>query len=354
MKKTLLATLLATVCAVTTVLAADLKVKAPPLPVPPPSPWDIAFGAGIYSDYIFRGISQSNHRPSVNAYFEPRYNVNDNLQLYAGVAGWSIAFSNRASAEIDIYAGIRPVFGKVAFDFGVWYYYYPGGQCFNRNLDVNGNNFGGDCIANADPVTFGLPVSGNVIKRDLSFIEYYGKVTWTPTDTFAIGAAVYYDPDWLQFGTSGTFASGNVKFTAPSAWMPKGAGAYLSAEIGRYWFGTTDSFYCTVGTNGRCGGPNANNGFPNGTLYPNGVPLPDYTTWNVGVGLTWSVFTVDVRYYDTDLSEGDCNVLTSDFTATFDRGNISAINPGGFGSKWCGQTYVISLKGDLTYGSNIK
>ena len=69
------------------------------------------------------------------------------------------------------------------------------------------------------------------------------------------------------------------------------------------------------------------------------MPLPDYTTWNVGVGLTWSVFTVDVRYYDTNLSEGVCNVLTSDFTATFNPGNISAINPGGFGSKWCGQTY---------------
>jgi hypothetical protein len=360
MKKTLLATVVAVVCSTSAVLAADMAVKAPIAPPPPPSPWDIAFGAGVYSDYVFRGISQSNHRPSVNAYFEPRYNLNNNLQLYAGVGGWSLAFANRTSAEIDIYGGFRPTFGKLAFDFGVWYYYYPGGQCFNSNIDFFGNNFGADCFNNGS-----LPISGNVIKRDLSFIEYYGKAQWTPTDTFGIGAAVYYDPNWLNFGTDGLYASTSIKLTAPSAWMPAGTGVYVSGEIGRYWFGTADSFYCTGGATaasaaagalGQCGGGNgiAGSPFQFATAYPFGIPLPDYTTWNVGVGLTWSVFTVDVRYYDTNLSEGQCNALTSDFTATFNPANISAINPGGFGSKWCGQTYVVSLKADLTWGSNVK
>jgi hypothetical protein len=31
------------------------------------------------SDYNFRGITQSNHKPSVAAYFEPRYNFSDTL-----------------------------------------------------------------------------------------------------------------------------------------------------------------------------------------------------------------------------------------------------------------------------------
>ena len=76
----------------------------------------------IASDYVFRGISQSNQQPSVTAYFEPRYNINENFQLYAGVGGYSIAFPNNAAAEIDFYGGIRPTFGKLALDFGVWYY----------------------------------------------------------------------------------------------------------------------------------------------------------------------------------------------------------------------------------------
>ena len=69
-------------------LAADMRVKAVKAPPPPAfDPWDIAFGAGITNDYIFRGITQSNHKPSVDAYFEPRYNVTKDLQLYVGLGG---------------------------------------------------------------------------------------------------------------------------------------------------------------------------------------------------------------------------------------------------------------------------
>ena len=58
--------------------------KAPK--APDPGPWDVAFGAVFTSDYNFRGITQSNHKPSFSAYLEPRYNINPNLQAYAGTA----------------------------------------------------------------------------------------------------------------------------------------------------------------------------------------------------------------------------------------------------------------------------
>ena len=109
--------------------AADLPVKA--VKAPPPAafdPWDIAFGGAVMNDYIFRGVTQSNHKPSVTAYFEPRYNVNKDLQLYIGTSTESISFANRAAAEVDVYGGIRPTFGAFAFDFGVWGYLYPGGH----------------------------------------------------------------------------------------------------------------------------------------------------------------------------------------------------------------------------------
>src|SRR5258708_25692781 len=114
--------------------AADLHVKA--VKAPPPAafdPWDIAFGSALMNDYVFRGITQSNHKAPVAAYFEPRYNINKDTQLYVGLAGESISFPNRAAAEIDIYGGIRPTIGMFAFDFGAWGYLYPGGSCFNGN-----------------------------------------------------------------------------------------------------------------------------------------------------------------------------------------------------------------------------
>jgi len=156
MKKLACAVALALGCSTVSGLAADLDkklVKAPAMA--PMSPWDIAFGAAIMSDYNFRGITQSNHKPSVAAYFEPRYNFTDSLQGYVGVSGESISFPNRAAAEIDFYGGLRPTFGKLALDFGFWEYWYPGGQCFNDPF------FGADCLG-------ALP-NGNVIKKDLSF-----------------------------------------------------------------------------------------------------------------------------------------------------------------------------------------
>src|ERR1700749_4466810 len=119
-KVVLLATALAMISG--SAFAADMPLKAVKAPPPAPfDPWDVAFGGALMSDYIFRGVTQSNHQPSVAAYFEPRYNINKDLQLYAGIGGASIAFPNRAAGEVDFYGGFRPTFGPVAFDFGVWY-----------------------------------------------------------------------------------------------------------------------------------------------------------------------------------------------------------------------------------------
>ena len=188
--KKLLLSMVAVAALATPVLAADLKMatKAPP-PPPPPSPWDVAFGAALSSDYIFRGITQSNHKPSVNAYVESRYNVIKDLQLYAGIAGSSISFPNRAAAEVDFAAGIRPTFGPLALDFGAVYYWYPGGQCFNGSTAPV---FGTDCLEQG-----WLPVNFNVVKADLSFWEVYARGAYTVNDQlefrrlrglFAIGA----------------------------------------------------------------------------------------------------------------------------------------------------------------------
>ena len=324
--KKLVLSVVAAVALATPAIAADKRVMKAPPPPPPVSPWDIAFGAGFTSDYIFRGITQSNHNPSVNAYFEPRYNVNPYLQLYSGIAGASIAFPNRAAAEIDGYAGIRPTFGPLALDFGGIYYWYPGGTCFNGSTNPF---FGTDCVENGF-----LPVNLNVIKRDLSFWEVYAKGLYTVNDQVGFSGAVYYSPSVLNSGAKGTYLVGGAKFTAPSAAMPEGWGLYLSGEAGHWFLGTSDNFYAVTG-------------------FPNGIPYKSYTTWNVGFGITKNVFSIDFRYYDTDLNKGDCNAFTSDNTARFTN-DFTAINPGGFGSDWCSKRFVVTGKFDLTAMANLK
>uniref|UniRef100_Q07HH5 Porin n=1 Tax=Rhodopseudomonas palustris (strain BisA53) TaxID=316055 RepID=Q07HH5_RHOP5 len=285
-------------------LPAKIYTKAPPIVAF--DPWDVAFGTSISSEYLFRGISQSNQNPSVSGYIEPRYNVTKDLQLYAGVSASSISFANRAAVEIDGYAGIRPTFGPIAFDFGVWYYGYPGGQCIDSNIVVAGVA-DGRCPAGSN-----ILVNGNWMKKDVSFYEAYGKVNYTFNDVFSLGATAFYSPNFLNFGTEGTYASVVGKVNVPPTWFgTSGIGSFVSGEYGRQWLGTTDGFY-------------------------GNTPLKDYNTWNVGVGFTYKVFTLDLRYTDTDLSKTDCNAITSDFTATNGE------------SKWCSARFTAKLSADVT------
>ncbi len=308
-------------------LPAKVYTKAPPIVAF--DPWDIAFGSSITNDYIFRGITQSNHRPSVSAYFEPRYNVTKDLQFYIGTSASSISFANRAALELDGYVGVRPTFGPVAFDFGFWYYGYPGGTCqYGAIADTAGSLLSTECATN-------FLTNGNVIKKDVSFYEVYGKVNYTFSDYFTLGANAFYSPSFLNTGAEGTYASVVAKvIVPPSMFGSSGVGSYISGEFGRQWLGTSDSFY----------------GVP---AFPNGINYADYNTWNVGIGFTYKVFTLDLRYSDTDLSQANCNAFTSDFSSTF-NGSFSPINPTGVGSKWCGQAGIVKLSADLTAVSNLK
>src|ERR1700761_4648320 len=329
-KLVLLATALAMISG--SALAADLPVKAKAPPPAPFDPWDIAFGGALMSDYIFRGVTQSNHYPSVTAYFEPRYNINKDLQLYIGTSTESISFANRAAAEVDVYGGIRPTFGAAAFDFGIWGYLYPGGNCADNVISPSGLPGGGVCDVSAQTIFL---ADGNVMKKDVSFFEAYGKVLYTFSDQWAVGLNEWYSPNFLNSGAWGNYSSITAKYTAPGTYFgTSGIGMYVSGEFGRQWLGTTDSFYAVAG-------------------FPNGIKYADYDTWNVGIGFTYKVFTLDLRYSDTDLSKANCFAFTSTFAGEGTT-EFSPINPGGVGSNWCGAAGIAKLSVDLTAMSNLK
>jgi uncharacterized protein (TIGR02001 family) len=305
-KSTIAASLTALALMASSAFAADIVTKAPKKAPEPTSCFDVAFGGGLQSDYNFRGISQSDKGMSVFGYVEPRCNVTKDIQLYVGMWGWSTKLPTQPTGEFDLYGGVRLTFDKFAFDFGAMYYWYP-----NETQQF----FANPALTAVSPTNFGF---GPFTVKDTDFWEVYGKVTWTATDWLSINPYVYYSPDYLRTGANATYAGGIVKFTLPSAWFPSDWGAYVSGEAAHYWIGTFTAF---------------------GTPFD----LPDYTTWNVGIGATYKVFTVDVRYYDTDLSKTDCFILTAD-----PRGVPSGQ------SKWCGASIVGKLSFDLTAMTNLK
>jgi hypothetical protein len=315
MKKTVASLMaIAALCA-TPAIAADMPAKARPVVPVAASPWDIAFGAALLSDYNFRGISQSDRGPSVTAYSELRYNVNPNLQLYLASQYWAVDLPTHPSCECDIFGGVRPTIGPLQFDFGAMYYWYPR----ERQVFLTGPF--------PSPATF---VNTGFVwtLRNTDFWEVYGKVTWEAIkDRFTVGANVYYSPSWLNSDADGTFASLTAKVTMPSFNLALGVvkeiGWYISGEVGHYWLGTSNA---TLGS----------------------VDYPDYTTWNVGVGFTYKVFTIDLRYHDTDLTKGECFLLTGDL-----RGLPGGTNPIGQ-SKWCNPTFIVTSKFDLTASKDLK
>lgn len=291
----------------TSVLAADIVTNAPKkIQGAPTSCFDLAVGGGLQSDYNFRGISQTDRGLGVFGYVEPRCNITKDVQIYAGLWGWSTKLPTQPTGEFDLSGGIRPTFGPVQFDFGFMYYWYP------RETQL----FFTDALLNnvtPTPTPF-----GPFTVRDTDFWEFYAKATWTVNDWLTLGGYLYYDPNYLQSGAKGTYAGGTAKLTLPSAWFPTDWGVYVSGEAAHYWLGTQTA------------------------LLP-AFDLPDYTTWNFGIAVTYKVFTFDLRYYDTDLTKQNCFLLT---------GDPSGLPTGS--SKWCEATIVGKLSFDLTLNSNLK
>ena len=90
------------------------------------SPFTISGSATLVSDYRFRGISQTDRRPAVQA----GVTVAHESGLYAGVWGSSIDEYVAAASdqEIDFILGYKTTLGSTTLDGGVIYYYYPGAE----------------------------------------------------------------------------------------------------------------------------------------------------------------------------------------------------------------------------------
>jgi uncharacterized protein (TIGR02001 family) len=78
-----------------------------------------SFNFGVSSDYVFRGISQTDENPQ----FFGGADVVSGI-LYAGIWASNIDFGDETNVEYDLYAGVTPTLGPITTNFGVIYYGY--------------------------------------------------------------------------------------------------------------------------------------------------------------------------------------------------------------------------------------
>lgn len=118
LKKTLIASLVATALAPLAASAAD-------------SPHSLTGNVGLYSQYIFRGLSQTDGSPALQGGFDYAHSSGFYAGVWASNVSWLRDFgsySSGGSLEADVYGGFRGTFGKSDFgyDVGLLQYLYPG------------------------------------------------------------------------------------------------------------------------------------------------------------------------------------------------------------------------------------
>lgn len=198
------------------------------------------------SDYVFRGISQTDNDPTVQGSIGFEYGM-----FYAG--GWASGLDwgagSDAELEVDWYAGIKPTWnsplGEVGFDFGVIYYTYPG-------LSDSG--------AEADYFE---------LKAGYSLPSPFIKGLTT-------GSYVYWSPEYST--------------EVGEVWTTESVASY---ELPKVWvFDPTLSGVLGWQTGERSDGYNAG-------------AKDEYYYWNAGLTLAVENLSFDLRYWDTNLDAVD-------------------------------------------------
>lgn len=118
--------------------AAAAALLSPAFAVAEESPHSFSANVGLFSQYVFRGLAQTNEEPAIQGGFDYAYAASQlplPVTFYVGTWGSNISwlqdanlYSGGGSLELDIYGGVKGNFGKTDFtwDVGYLYYWYPG------------------------------------------------------------------------------------------------------------------------------------------------------------------------------------------------------------------------------------
>lgn len=142
----------------------------------------IAWNVAVGSDYVFRGVSQTEEDAAISGGVDLASGM-----VYAGA--WASSVDPDTNAEIDLYAGVRPEFAGWVWDIGAVGYFYTG--------QPNGADY-------------------DYVEAKVAASRAFGPVT--------LGAAVYWSPDF--FGAAedeATYVEANASFSPADRWTISGA-----------------------------------------------------------------------------------------------------------------------------------
>lgn len=151
----------------------------------------IAWNVGVFSDYVFRGYSQTDEEAAIQGGVDLTAG-----SFYAGAWASNVDFGDDTTAEVDLYGGFRTETGGFAVDLGVVTYLYVEAP--------DGSDY--------DYVEFKAAASRAI-----------GPVT--------AGAVVYYSPDFFGLDEEATYVEGNLAFTPAEKWTVSAAVGYQALDV---------------------------------------------------------------------------------------------------------------------------
>ncbi|MBC7161880.1 MAG: hypothetical protein H5U26_07220 [Immundisolibacter sp.] len=204
---------------------------------------DITGNVGLTSDYVFRGISQTDEKPAIQGGLDYAHSSG----AYAGVWASNVDFNDgdEAQIEIDMYAGMTGKIDDLGWKFGGVYYNYPG-VADSSGLKYDYWEFGPTLTYPIGPATASL-----LVLWSPNFYNETGKGLYSELGLSApIGPAEPGGP-FGQFNLGGTFGHQDIERNAK--------------------FGT-----------------------------------PDYNNWSVYASTTVAGVGLKLAYTDTELSKSEC------------------------------------------------
>ncbi len=142
---------------------------------------------GVFSDYRFRGITQTKSRPAIQGGFDYSHesgfyigNWNSNVDESAGFPDGNI--------EMDIYGGYKTAFGDFGLDVGAITYWYPGSS-------FSGGRNNGEMVTNKE-VYLGGSWKFISAKAYYSIDDYFSATGLDNTNTFtgkSTKGTMYFD-----------------------------------------------------------------------------------------------------------------------------------------------------------------
>ena len=109
--------------------ASLLSVAAVAQTKAPEPDYTLSYNVGVVSDYRFRGITQTNYKPALQAGVDFAHKSGFYLGAWGSNVSWVKEFNgaSKGDLEIDIYGGFKGEIAKgFGFDVGLISYQYPG------------------------------------------------------------------------------------------------------------------------------------------------------------------------------------------------------------------------------------